>query len=377
MVVSPILLNSLPFDATEKYMLYFSYSGSQVFGHRIIVKTNDTLEQVYDSGIIESMALTATIPANTLENGTTYRFQVSVICLNIEDGSRVESSPSNTVILKCVATPEFGFVDIEEGVTIRNSYFDAQLFFSCEDPIEILNQYKVILYASDTTTSLYDSGTIYANSGLTVRISGLTDLETYYLRATGETLSGMELDTGLIQIRCNYIKPDLFLAFYADNVPEDGLVQLSSNFVMVEGATDAESLIYVDDEKVNLSNGDKVYFKDGFTATNFTCKIIAESINDFSTVITFDMVNAQAYVMWCKGIFEGEETETYYAELVAYSYIGYERLNYIQLSNRIEPPNDDEQVYFWIRHVDGCFDIKIEKLTIEEVVEVIEEGGVE
>lgn len=377
MVVSPILLNSLPFDATEKYMLYFSYSGSQVFGHRIIVKTNDTLEQVYDSGIIESMALTATIPENTLENGITYRFQVSVICLNTEDGSRVESSPSNTVILKCVATPEFGFVDIEEGATIRNSYFDAQLFFSCEDPIEILNQYKVILYASDTTTSLYDSGTIYANSGLTVRISGLTDLETYYLRATGETLSGMELDTGLIQIRCNYIKPDLFLAFYADNVPEDGLVQLSSNFVMVEGATDAESLIYVDDEKVNLSNGDKVYFEDGFTATNFTCKIIAESINDFSTVITFDMVNAQAYVMWCKGIFEGEETETYYAELVAYSYIGYERLNYIQLSNRIEPPNDDEQVYFWIRHVDGCFDIKIEKLTIEEVAEVIEEGGVE
>ena len=377
MVVSPILLNSLPFDATEKYMLYFSYSGSQVFGHRIIVKTNDTLEQVYDSGIIESMALTATIPENTLENGITYRFQVSVICLNTEDGSRVESSPSNTVILKCVATPEFGFVDIEEGATIRNSYFDAQLFFSCEDPIEILNQYKVILYASDTTTSLYDSGTIYANSGLTVRISGLTDLETYYLRATGETLSGMELDTGLIQIRCNYIKPDLFLAFYADNVPEDGLVQLSSNFVMVEGATDAESLIYVDDEKVNLSNGDKVYFEDGFTATNFTCRIIAESINDFSTVITFDMVNAQAYVMWCKGIFEGEETETYYAELVTYSYIGYERLNYIQLSNRIEPPNDDEQVYFWIRHVDGCFDIKIEKLTIEEVAEVIEEGGVE
>ena len=59
------------------------------------------------------------------------------------------------------------------------------------------------------------------------------------------------------------------------------------------------------------------------------------------------------------------------------SYIGYERLKYIQLSNRIEPPNDDEQVYFWIRHVDGCFDIKIEKLTIEEVAEVIEEGGVE
>ena len=377
MTVSPILLNSLPFDATNKHLLHFSYSGSQVFGHRVIVQRNDTMQQVYDSGIVESMALTATIPANTLMNGLTYRFQISVICLNTEDGQRVESPLSNVVILKCFATPEFGFVDIKNETTIRNSYFDATLFYNCADITEPLNQYKIILYASDTSTVLFDSGTSYASSGLTVKISGLTDLETYYLRGTGETLNGMELDTGLIQIRCNYIKPDLFLAFYADNVPEDGLVQLSSNFVMIEGATESESLVYIDNEKVNLLNGDTVYFDEAFSATNFTCDIIVENIKDFSDIMTFDMVNTYAYIKWCKGIFEGEETETYYAELVAYSYIGYERLNYIQMSNRIEPPSNGEQIHFWIRHVDGTFDIKIKNITVKEIAEIIEEGVVE
>lgn len=377
MTVSPILLNYLPFDATTKHILQFSYSGSQVFGHRVVVKRNDTLEQVYDSGIVESMALQAVINANTLTNGHTYIFQLSVLCLNTEDGNKIESPFSTPIILKCFATPNFNFVDITEGTTIRNSYFDAELSYSCEDETEALNQYKIVLYASDTTTPLFDSGTRYIISGLTVRISGLTDLETYYLRATGETLSGMEIDTGLIQIRCNYIKPDLFLSFYANNVPEDGLVQLSSNFVMIEGGTDSESLIYVDGEKVNLLNGDTVYFNSGYHATNFTCDIVAENMIDFSTIIKFDMGYVQTSVQWCKGIFEDDEFETYYAELIATFYVGYEPLNYIQFSNRIEAPEEGEQVHFWIKHVNGTFDVKIAKLDkVEEIDETIKEGEV-
>ena len=370
MAVSPILLNSLPFDATLDHILHFIYSGSQIFATRVVIKNNATLETVYDSKK-SGMSLMVTIPENTLVNGNTYSFQVSVF-----DYEDVESPLSNAVILKCFATPAFGFANVIEGMTIRNSYIDVELTYACEDEFEVLNQYRLIVYGVDKTTVIYDSGTNYSTAGMVVRVSGLTDDSTYYIRATCETLSGMELDTGLVQVICDYIKPDLFLAFYADNVPSEGLIRLSSNFVLIEGESDPEELVYIDDEKVSLINGEKVWFDSGYVANNFAVKMIAENIIDYSRIISFDMKNARAYVMWYKGIFEGDENETYYAELVAYQYVGDEPLNYIQMSNRIEPPVDGEQVFFWIRHVDGMFDIQIQKLTQEEVSEIIEDGDV-
>ena len=82
-------------------------------------------------------------------------------------------------------------------------------------------------------------------------------------------------------------------------------------------------------------------------------------------------------MQWCKGIFEDDEFETYYAELIATFYVGYEPLNYIQFSNRIEAPEEGEQVHFWIKHVNGTFDVKIAKLDkVEEIDETIKEGEV-
>lgn len=373
MAVSPILLNTLPFDATKDHYLQFSYSGSQIQGYRITIKNNVTNENACEPIVNNSSLRTeALIPANTLANGNTYNFQIEVLGWNDEGTEKVYSSPSNIIVLKCFATPTFGFTNVTQGMIIRNSYIDVGLSYACEDETEVLNQYRVILYGDDTTTVIFDSGTLYTTSGLTVRVSGLTDDATYYLQATCETLNGMELDTEKIQVLCNYIKPDLFLAFYAENIPEEGMVRLSSNFVLIEGDSDPKELIYIDDEKVSLVNGEKVWFDKGFAFKNGVYKIIAENLKDFSQIFTLNLKTAQAYVMWYKGVFDGDDTEKYYAELTAYQYVGTERLNYVQISNRIEPPTDGEKVFFWIRHIDGAFDIKIEKLTASEAANMIE-----
>ena len=378
MAVSPILLNTLPFDATQDHYLQFSYSGSQIQGYRLTIRDNVTLEEVEGSPIVNTSSLReeALIPANTLVNGNTYNFQIEVLHWKDDGSEKIYSDPSNIIVLKCFSTPIFGFVNVQPEMIVRNSYMDVELQYISEDEFEVMNQYRVVLYGDDTTTIVYDSGTLYTTSGMTVRITGLTDDATYYIQATCETLNGMELDTGKVQILCNYIKPDLFLAFYAENIPTEGLVRLSSNFILIEGKSDPEELIYIDDEKVSLINGEKVWFDSGFTAGNFTCDIIAENIIDWSKIISFDMKTAKAYVMWYKGTFEGDETEKYYAELTAYQYVGDEPLNYVQISNRIDPPTDGEQVHFWIRHIDGCFDIKIAKLTQEQTIEIIEDGDV-
>ena len=82
MAVSPVILNKLPFDATLEYSLQFNYSGSQVYGYRVVIQDNLDNSTVYDETTLspQHMVLNsaATIPANTLVNGKTYNFQVSV-----------------------------------------------------------------------------------------------------------------------------------------------------------------------------------------------------------------------------------------------------------------------------------------------------------
>lgn len=367
MAVSPILLNSLPFDATKDHTLQFTYSGSQVFAHRVVVKNNTTNEIVYDKKT-SAMSLLATIPANTLTNGNTYNFQVSVF-----DHEDVESPLSNVVILKCFLTPTFELVGITESMIVRNSFLDATINYICEDTTEPLNAYTVMVYDATTTTVIYDSGTRYLGDGITVQITGLMDDTTYNIRATGQTISGMELDTGIIQVMCDYLKPDLFLVFRADNLCDEGTVRLSSNFVLIEGESDPEELIYIDNEKVSLLNGEKVWFDKGYVADNYTLEIVAEKIPDFATILNLNLQNAKAYLTWNYGTFVGDDSPTYYAELTAYEYIGNERLNYIQISNRIDPLVEGEQAHIWLRHVNGAFDLKIAKYIKEDTIETVEE----
>ena len=48
MSVSPILLNTLPFDAGKEHILQFTYTGAQIFANRIVIKNNSTNTVAYD-----------------------------------------------------------------------------------------------------------------------------------------------------------------------------------------------------------------------------------------------------------------------------------------------------------------------------------------
>jgi len=184
----------------------------------------------------------------------------------------------------------------------------------------------------------------------------------YYIRATGSTVNGMEMDTGQIEFSCDYLKPDLFLHFRADNVPEEGSVKLSSNFVLVEGKTDSASLQFENGEKVNLLNGDKVWFDDGYVADNFTLNAIVEDIPDFATFMRFNMGTAIVELSWNYGYFDISDDKMYYVELAAYHMIGGEILRYIRTSNLIPALEDGQQVFIWMRHVNGLYDLQIEAI---------------
>lgn len=373
MAVSPILLNTLPFDATLNHVLQFNYSGSQVYANRLIIKNNQTNTVVYDVKT-STMNLIATIPANTLANGNTYNFQISVF-----DHDDIESPLSNIVVLKCLATPTFNFTNIHQSDIIRNSFMDVELSYSQENG-ELLDEYEVVLYSANKTTMIFTSGTKYVGSGMTTKVSPLMDDTTYYLHATGKTLNGLEIETEYIEILCDYLNPDLFLSFRADNVADEGIVRLSSHFVLIEGNSNVESLTYIDGEKVDLTNGEQVYFDEGFTADNFVCQAIVSDVPDFTKFMTFDMKYTKVYLTWNYGYFDGSTEPLYFVELTASTYLGSQTLNYIQQSNKVVKPEECQQIFVWIKHDHGVFDVQIELLPMlikedEEIIEEVIEGG--
>jgi len=354
MATSPVLLNKKPFDAEYDHMLQFTYSGSQIFASRLIAKDNATNEVVYDQKV-SSMNTTYTIPAGTLTNGKTYNFQLSVF-----DHEDTESSLSSPIMLLCLKTPVFTFANVTPFMIVKNSYLDVTIIYEQENG-ELLNEYYIMLYAANKTSLVYTSDIQYADN-LTVKIPELMDDTVYYIRATGSTVNGMEMDTGQIEFSCDYLKPDLFLHFRADNVPEEGSVKLSSNFVLVEGKTDSASLQFENGEKVNLLNGDKVWFDDGYVADNFTLNAIVEDIPDFATFMRFNMGTAIVELSWNYGYFDISDDKMYYVELAAYHMIGGEILRYIRTSNLIPALEDGQQVFIWMRHVNGLYDLQIEAI---------------
>ena len=370
MAVSPVLLNTLPFDATKSHVLQFNYSGSQVYAHRVIIKDNQTNATVYDVKTT-AMNLIATIPANTLVNGNTYNFQISVF-----DYADVESPLSNIIVLKCLATPIFNFANIESGSIIRNSYLDIELLYSQENG-ELLDEYEVVLYGANKTTIVFTSGIKYTGTGMDVRVSPLMDDTTYYLHATGKTLNGLKIETEYIEILCDYLKPDIFLSFRADNVKDEGVVRLSSHFVLIEGSSNVENLTYVDGEKVDLTNGEQVYFNEGYSVDNFVYQAKISDIPDWAKFITFNLKHSIAYLTWNYGYFDESDEPLYFVELTATTHLDSENsINYIQQSNKISKPHEGQQIFLWVKHIGGMFDVIIEPMAYEFInTKVLEDNG--
>jgi hypothetical protein len=173
------------FDATEPQVFTFSSTGSQAFKNRLTVRDNLTNAVVYND-IIETFQLRHELPANKLTNGVLYNAVITTFDIN-----NVESAPSNTIIFYCYSTPSFMFSNLTENQIIQNSSYEVNLTYS-QPQGEILNSWQVLLY-DEHKQLLNTSGLRYKTDILSYVVSGLEDNDSYYIRATGETLNRMEI----------------------------------------------------------------------------------------------------------------------------------------------------------------------------------------
>ena len=287
-LTQPIINPIAAFDATQNHVITFlAIGGAQVVGNRIVISDNQTGKTVYDNRVI-TMQLAHTIPANTLTNGGYYNVVIYTI-----DSANNFSQASVPVPFYCYSQPTLTINNIPASSTIENGTYTFQGSYVQQEN-EILNSYQFILYDSNKTV-LSQSDVIYysSNNSLSYTFVGMSNDTSYYIELKGQTVNNTEITTGLLYFTVRYSQPASFAIVDLVNDCENGFIQISSNIVAIDGKSNPEPPIYIDNKEVDLREPDSwVRWDEGFNIKNdFTMRVWGRDFNDFEPIITLSNKN--------------------------------------------------------------------------------------
>lgn len=282
-LTQPILNPIAAFDATKEHIISFIViGGSQVVANRLTIQDNQTGNVVY-SKIQSSLKLEHILPANTLQNGGYYNAIVETI-----DNANNMSSPSTPVPFYCYSSPVLTITNIPETETIGNGTYEFKGNYSQTEG-ELLNSYQFTLYNSNKEV-LSQTPLIYysTDSSLSYTFVGMSNDTSYYIELSGQTINNTKMTTGLLYFTVRYIQPASFAICDLVNDCANGYVQISSNIVAIDGRSNPDPPIYIDDKEVDLTDPDAwVNWNSGFRIQDdFTMGAWGRSFNNYQNIIT-------------------------------------------------------------------------------------------
>ena len=282
-LTQPIINPISAFDSTRVHTISFVViGGAQVIGNRLVISNNETGEEIYNK-IQSTMKLEHVIPANTLTNGGYYNAVVYTI-----DSANNESVASTPVPFYCYSQPSLTIDNIPATETIENgTYKFVGNYLQQEN--ELLNSYQYTLYDSNKNV-LSQSALIYydTDSSLSYTFVGMSNDTAYYIELSGETVNGTKITSGLKYFTVRYIQPASFAICDLVNNCEDGYIQISSNIVAIDGKSNPDPPIYIDDKEVDLRDPNSwVEWNSGFRIQDdFTMRVWGRDFNDYQNIIT-------------------------------------------------------------------------------------------
>ena len=146
-----------------------------------------------------------------------------------------------------------------------------------------MNEFRYYLYDS-TKNLLVESEIFYGADNLNYAYRGLEDDKFYYIRAIGNTVRGLQLDTGYIKIFVNYENPEDYKLIYAECDPKNSIVTYQTNFVVINPSDTTTEYEY-DNGWINLVDKTLVYDKDFIVNGNFTMSIRGKGMYRNQTII--------------------------------------------------------------------------------------------
>lgn len=267
------------FDKNIGTTIPFTWNGIQLKSNTIYFYDNSTNKLAYSHSEDSSEKFIVVPDDNDLVNGKTYSVQIKVTDINNQD-----SELSDKILIKCFTTPSFVIGNIAEGQTFNTTTLEFYINYSQPEGDE-LNNFNFNLYNSNkhliaTSETFYSPSDVY-------RVYGLEN-GTYYIRAIGQTLNRINLDTGYISflIYCESTPPST--TFNSVNVYEKGGINLVSNIIVYNyessGTKFTEYGLDARKGYVNYNEGLKI---DG----DFAMKATLKSPNKFSKIISLSNDN--------------------------------------------------------------------------------------
>lgn len=274
-MTKPILDKINSFDSSYDYTIGFTYRGNQTYSHRLIITNASTSTQVYDNTYV-GFELYHVIPANTLANDEQYFAQVQ--CFDKDGNASVLSEPA---YFRCIKTPEFYFEGLSNNTNIHNSSIQLIMHYY-QGAGEKLKNYQFFLYDINKINVL--NSEVYTTDDLNYRFTGLEDNKQYYVRATGMTVHGLELDTGFIKVNVSYKEPecDTKLLLSCDRCK--GYISWATNIIVINCTTPKaytfdNGFVDVVDKVIEYNYG---YIING----DFELKLIGKKLNRSGKLLT-------------------------------------------------------------------------------------------
>ena len=286
-LTTPILYSIPAFDAQNSFIFQFaSIGGSQVIANTLTIKNNATLSTVY-SATQTTFKFEHTLPANTLTNGTYYQ-----ATLTTKDAQGNISNASAPIQFYCYSQPSFEISNMPADNVVTNSSFAFTVTYN-QAQGEILNAYVFNLYSVSgalisTSNTMYNTDTSLPLN-ISYLFSGFEDNASYSIEVTGVTANGTQITTGRISFTTNYTSPETFSDLLLANNCKGGYITIKSNVIGIDGESNPETPVYINDEEIDLRNvGSYVEWREGYTVSgDWTMRLWGRDYTPNSEIFRF------------------------------------------------------------------------------------------
>lgn len=268
-MAKPILSEIPVFDSRNGTKCYFKVpSGGKATSYKYVIYdslTNAELcskeSAVGSFSVIEGYSYT--IDANVKLTNRARNYYIKLAIKLVNEGSYGEFS--DAMSFHCKEEPRLFFDSLNP--LIENVIATSTIIFSLQYQYafaqgETLSSYKYRLYNSDRVL-IEETKTYYGNPSATYTVNSLENRKVYYIRGTGVTKCGYNLDTGLVKIKTNfYASAESATFLQCKNICEDGYISVSSHLVDITGVT-TDKINFVpagDGLAADLTHGEVVVF---------------------------------------------------------------------------------------------------------------------
>lgn len=359
------------FDATIGTTVYFYMSTSNVSlteYEYFIYNGKDDAEACHFIGNAESLnynintgySFSTSLTSGNLKNQATNYY----IKLRVKTAGDISFGDwSSAVSFYCKEKPTLGFVGMTANeatpITMYAAVFELQYTYNLEQA-ETLKNYKYYFY--DSEKKLLESSVEYPGT-ITNTLSqyGLKNDSTYYVRGTGTTKNGYELDSGYYEIHVKFSDISNSYALEAVNNAEKGCIEISSHFISIEGIPSGDYTFETDESgmtSIDLSSGANVMYSlsNDKRPYDFVLKYVVKPVlhKTLSKIIFEDDAYGELTIN-VRDYGDGEKLHATFS-----LHIG-ENFNYIIRSNYVDVGNF-EYLYICLSRKDGYFNLAIKAI---------------